>query len=219
MFLARNVPGLMGVQNRHMPSDPAVVHKFSPNNGTFAGYAAFAMAVVLLGFVALQMRSVEGIRVALATLTAATAVWITIVRPRAYVTKQTLVLRNMVSDTHIPLASVEKVVMRQTLNVWVAGKRHMCIGIGKTRPQLHGRQRRSLGLPFGGLGGASAAVPVTTPGQDTKYEDFVVDRIRKMSDEARRDGLPGGDVRRVPAVPEIVGFLVLLAALGLSFLL
>jgi hypothetical protein len=199
-----------------MTSGPRVVQKFHPNTGVFTGYVGMGVAVIVLGTLVFQARDSEGLQYGLGVLLAAGAVWVAILRPRAYATSKTLVLRNMLSDIHIPLASVETVMMRQTLNVWAGGKRYVCLGIGKTRRELTGRQRRGTGIPF-------ARTPDLGDGPSTantkiNYEDFVVDRILDLSKEAKQTDPNPGQVARVIAWPEVIGLVSLAGAFVASLL-
>ena len=67
-----------------MTSGPRVVQKFHPNTGVFTGYVGIGVAVIVLGTLVFQARDSEGLQYGLGVLLAAAAVWVTILRPRAY---------------------------------------------------------------------------------------------------------------------------------------
>ncbi len=108
------------------PSPPASqepVHAFRPTSGAVLGVAGLVAAAAVLLLVALTERSVTGLRVALVAGGAAVLIWMVLLRPRVAAFAETLLLRNMARDTHLPLAEIDTVVVRHTLNVWVGDQR------------------------------------------------------------------------------------------------
>ena len=134
--------------------------------------------------------------------------WAAMLRPRLWATHSDLVLRNMVTTTYVPLASIEQVVVRQYCSVRAGDKRYSCSAVGRTLRDLRPLRREKEGT-----------TPATMP-----YPAFVEDRINHLCEWARtREGIEqwsdeqlarANDVRREYAYPEIVALVVT----GLGFL-
>ena len=166
--------------------------------GTAGIVAAPVVAVAAL----VTDQSMTGLRVALVAACVGVLAWMVLLRPRVTAYADTLVLRNMASDTSLPLARVENVIVRHTLNVWVDDRRYTCAGIGRsTRTML-----RSDGRP--------------SPAGDADYPSFVESTIEELARSAKRDlrGEPPA-VRREWAVRELAALGVLALALAVSFVL
>lgn len=123
-----------------------------------------------------------------------------LLRPRVAVAGDDLVLRNMVSTTWVPLASIDELEIRQMLTVLAGGRRFQSTSLNRRRQGvLRGsRSRRAA------AGDPSVEVPT--------YADLVEGRLRRLVEEARSragddTGAPG--VRRDWAVPEIAGLTAL----------
>ena len=144
-------------------------------------------------------------------------------RPRATAYADTLVLRNPVSELHVPLADVDAVTVRQTLNVWVGDERYVCVGIGQSSREL--LKRRSRGpMSFLGLHQVDDRMGLghlRDVGATTDYASFVERRITELAQAARqaRDPRPSPGVRRLWAVPELAALSMLGAALALTLVL
>ena len=180
------------------------LHAFRPTSGTAVGIAGVVAAALVVVLVAVTERSLFGLRTAVVAALVGLLVWMVLLRPRAQAYADTLVLCNMASDTTIPLASIDSVVVRHTLNVWVGERRYVCPGIGQsTRTMLRSQSRTR-----------SAAT------DEQNYATFVETTIDDLARAARRDAQ--GDqppVRRRWAVAELLALAALLIALGGSFLL
>jgi len=186
---------------------PVVVQKFKPSGGSLiaylsiAAFGAFSVLAVASGPSLFALRVVLGMGL-LILLT-----WTTLLRPRADATPETLRLRNLLSDHHVPLARVDEVMVGQMLLVWVGQDRYACVGIGRPVRQRAGRRPMAvLGaeqadrMGMGEAGESGAAV---------NYADFVENRISDLARSARRDfRTPSPGVRRVWAWPEIIAIVV-----------
>ena len=203
-------------------SRPAPVQKFKPTHGTVLGYVGLAVSALVILSLLTTERSLDGLRWSLGIAIAAVLIWAVMIRPRATAYDETLVLHHMLSDTHLPLARIDTVVVRQMLNVWIGDQRYLCTGIGRsTRKLLKSRSRGSMA----GLGIVQAddhrGMPeVADFGSGADYATFVETRIEDLARSARRD-LPGEPppVRRTWAVRELVALAVLGTALALTLLL
>lgn len=187
---------------RPSPARPAPVHAFKPTSGTILGFVGLAIAGLVVVLVLLGERSVMGLRTALGAALVALFIWMVLLRPRVTAYAETLVLRNMASDVHVPLAAIDDVAVRHTLNVHVDDQRYSCPGIG--------RSTRSMVRAQHGGGRSS----------EQDYVAFVETTIEELSRAARRDhrGEPV-PVRRRWAVPELVVGGVLVVAMALTFAL
>ncbi len=196
-----------------MDSEP-VDETFPPTGGRLSGLFALAIGalLVVLGLV----DGVSLVMVGFGLLFAALA-WTSLLRPRVSIESEHLVLRGMVDTTRVPLAAVEEVVVRQVLAVRAGDKRFTSPAIGRSRRQLTKEGLR--GATDGDAGATSEPV----------FGVFVQDRIRQRAKEARdRAGIKNASaeqdalaaqVRREPAVPEIVALVGSLVFLVVAFAL
>jgi hypothetical protein len=181
---------------------PQPVHAFKPSNGTATGTLGIATSIFVIGICVVAERSVLGLRVGLISALAGLVVWMVLLRPRVRAYPDQLQLRNMASDTWLPLAEVDTVVIRHTLNVWIGDRRYTCPGLG--------RSSRSMSKQ------AARGPRKEDPGQD--YATFAELAIEDLARSARRDlrGKPPL-VRREWAYPELAGLAVLAIAVLVSF--
>ena len=156
----------------------------------------------MIGLAALTERSVLGLRVGLVAALIGVLTWMVLLRPRVRAYPTHAVLRNMASDTHLPLARVETVMIRHTLNVWVDDRRYTCAGIG----------RSSRSMMRAARGGGS------DPGKGQDYVTFVEMTIDELARAARRDHRAEPPVRRQWAWFEL-GILAVLSVALLASLL
>jgi hypothetical protein len=196
------------------------VERFKPTNGLFAGYAGLVAAAVTIGYVALYVHTVTGLRLALGALFFAVVVWVTQLRPRATAYPRHVVLRNSVRDAHVPYVAVDEVSMSQTLNVWSGGQRYVCIGIGQSlREEIKARRRREQASGGGRLTQfALRAERASTDERAMSYQTFVLTRLEELVDQAKREHRRDPDAtheppRHVLAWPEMTA----LAVTGLAF--
>jgi len=211
--------------------DDVTVEKFAPNGGHLAAVLGALLAVGLLVAWALDPGDVALWVVPLAFLILA-VIWTSTLRPRVLVQGSSLVLRNMVTTTRIPLAAVEEIVVRQVLAVRAGGKRYVCAGVGRSvrqamlSPAMQRARRQGGGI--GGFGGFTEEIgTVSAPG--TIYADYVEMRLRALvKDDRDRRGLKArspevealaAQTRRELAWPEIAGLAVSVLLLGLALLL
>jgi hypothetical protein len=204
------------------PGNSDKVH-FPPNTGRTVGYLGLALAVAVIAVSYYYVPTREWITLSVGCVAGGIAVWIILLRPRAYATGESLVLVNMVSNTWIPLAAIERVEPRHALIVWVNGKKHLCVGIAKSRRVATGRARSRVSKARGGIESRAGWMTPTdtrlaTGYEQGHYEDFVVSRIEQLAKDAVDQGMQPGPVRRVPAPLEIGLLLASLGGLALAFL-
>lgn len=192
----------------------AQVESFAPTNGRVTGWLGAGLCVALSLFLAIEHVFAGSAFL----LFAASLVWASMIRPGVGVTRERLHLRNMVTDTELPLEGVRSVIVRRFLAVGAGGKRYSCPAIsrplrgmirgGRTAGGLLGSGGGMMGGGFLGSRGLDADANVRSE-QSMSYPDYVEDRITQLATEAReRRGIESGSdeefsagdrVRRRPA--------------------
>lgn len=220
--------GLSRSTSSQGPGSPAgrerPVERFKPTTGTFVGYAGLLVAAFAVGYAALYVHSLVGLRIALAALFAAVLVWVSQLRPRVTAYPRTLHMKGSLRDAYIPYVLIDEVAMAQTLNVWVGERRFMCIGIGLSLGtdirQRAKKQRQGSLLGSSRSHEFSEKADRAAPDQTAaSYQTFVVTRIEELVEQARKEmhrrgeSADSAEVRRAYAVPEIVALVVT----GLAF--
>ena len=196
------------------------MERFKPTGGQFVGYAGLASAAIALGYVALYVHTLTGLRIALGAVFFGVVIWVTQLRPRATAYPGHVVLKNSVRDAHVPLALVDEVAMGQTLNLWVGDERYVCIGIGQSfREDLRAR-RRKQDITGGGSRMTELTLMAERASTDERamsYQTFIVTRLEELVEQARTKQVdePHGRPRHVVAWPEVAA----LVATGLAFVL
>jgi hypothetical protein len=203
------------------------VEKFAPNGGTVI---AVIGGVVALGFIvgwAVDMDDVP-LWVPAVALLGAIVLYTSTVRPRVWVQGRELVLRNMLSTVHLPLAAIEEIAVQQVMAVRAGGKRYVCAGVGRTlRQAMKGSAVQKAREQMGGLRGEIAKATVREPRMN--YADFVEIRVQELVNEDRmRRGVnrfsPEADelakqVRREPAWPELAALVASAVFLVIAILI
>lgn len=203
-------------------SRPAPVQKFRPTSGTALGHVGIAATLLAIGLVAVTEPSLVGLRICVGLAAFGLLLWLALLRPRVTAYDETLVLRGLASDLHLPLAGIDTAVVRHTLNVWLGEDRYVSPAIGRSSRKMLNRRSRGPMAVLGveqtddrmGLGQAGEI------GSSGDYATFVENRIEDLARSARRDlrGEPP-PVRREWAVPELTALAVLTVAFLLTYLL
>ena len=198
-----------GVVTGTAPDDVAV-EKFARNGGTFV---AVLGGLAILGFLVAWVLDPGGVPlwVPSGALFAGVVLYGSTVRPRVLVEGGELVLHNMFSTVHIPLATVEEVVVQQVLAVRAGERRFVCAGAGRTlRAVMRGSAvQRARGQATAMTGELGYDIQ---RGMD--YADYIESRLRQMiRDDRQKRGItsvfsPAAEelrarIRRVWAWPEI----------------
>ena len=200
---------------RRMP-----VQKFKPTSGRAVGFLSVLVILLAAGDLIVAEHDLFALRVSLGLGVVALVVWMSMLRPRAVAYPDTLVLHNMVSDTTLPMAKIEAVLVRHTLNVWIGQERYVCVGIGRSSRSMS-KRRESRAMTLFAVDqseermgqGQSAKI-----GAGTEYANFVETRIEGLAHQARRDRLDAPPASRTWAVPELVALGVLVVAFVVSLL-
>ncbi len=204
------------------PATP-VVQKFKPTGGSVVGYASIVVLGAAVVVTVVSEPNLLGVRVVLGLLLLMLLTWIALLRPRADATRETLRLRNLLSDHHLPLAHIDAVVVRQMLLVWVGKDRYACVGIGRSARQLMGNKRKRGPMAVLGIEQTDDRMALGQSeevGTSGDYASFVETRIEDLARSARRD-LPdqSAEVRREWALPEIAALVVVAVLFVLSLVL
>jgi hypothetical protein len=219
------VLGTEGGRLRQQLHDIEPVERFKPTSGAVVGWCGLALAAGTVLWVIFNQHSRSGLRLGLIAVFGALVIWVTQFRPRATAYPGWLAMFGSLRDTFVPYVAIDELTMGQTLNVWVRGKRYVCIGIGKSlgmemRQRARGQGSESL---TGGRNYGFSGQPGTGPGdQRLSYQAFVLSRLDDLIAHARKNRPPDGEkpeVRQEYAVREIVGLAVSGAAVVLSFLI
>lgn len=199
--------------------DDEVVERFSPTSGRITGIIVLVMVAAIpladvfdrsFGFAA---------PVVAGALTVGVLAWAAMLRPRVWVTRQHLVLRNMFETISVPLAAIEEIAVRQVLTVQAGDDRHVSPALGRSR-----RQARKSSRP-----GAQTGAQTGNAQASLSYPDFVEGQIRQYADDARAQlgvarysdeqvALAAGTVRR-PAWIELGALGVTLVAFVVTLIL
>jgi hypothetical protein len=210
------------------------VEKFAPNGGMVISVIGGLVVLALVGSWAFDMDGIP-LWVPAGALFGGVVLYTSTVRPRVMIRGRDLVLRNMLSTIHLPLAAVEEMAVRQVMAVRAGGKRYVCAGVGRPlRQAMKGSSMQRAREGMGGLGGEIAKSwtddTATVRQAGMSYADFVESRIQELITKDRVDrGVkrysPEADelakqIRREPAWPEIAAlvataaFFVIATALG-----
>jgi hypothetical protein len=207
------------------PSAPAppVVQKFKPTGGAVVGWVSMLVLGAAAVVTAITEPNLLGVRVVLGLLLLMLLTWVALLRPRADATRETLRLRNLLSDHLVPLAHVDEVLVRQMLVVRVGDDRYTCVGIGRSARQLMGNKRKRGPMAVLGVEQTDDRMGLgQTPdvGTSGDYATFVENRIEDLARSARRDLRDQSpEVRREWARPEIIAILVVAALFVLSLVI
>lgn len=210
---------------QHTPGRAEPVERFKPTSGQVVGHLTLGALAVLLVYLAVDVRTLGGLRVGTALVFFGALVWAVLLRPRATAYPDELQIQNSVRDVFIPYTAIDEVTVGRVLSVWVGDDRHVCTGIGRPlRKTVPGRQR-GIGALLG-LGHVDVPAEAGEAQQDAvNYADFVQDRITSLvADAKRRAASAGGSTtdarpRYVWAWPEVVGLVGSGTAVALSLLL
>jgi hypothetical protein len=142
------------------------VEYFKPTSGRLIGGIGVMAALAIIILVGIDGLNGSDLTVILAAAFLGVLIWAAMLRPRVGLSQETLVLRNMVTEAKIPLASIERLGLRQVLAVRAGDRRFVSPAIGRSLRSM----RRASG---------------TAPDPVASYADFVEERIRHRMEDAR----------------------------------
>ena len=153
------------------PPRDAVVERFQPTSGRFAGVVGLVTAGIVLTLSIIPLDAGTPLGVGIVACFGAVVSWAALLRPALWVTADDLVLRNILSTAYVPLAAIDRVIVTQVLAVSAGDRRYVSPVIGYTlRQSLQGKARS---------GTAKAPTVVDT------YQMFVEERIWQHAADAR----------------------------------
>ena len=119
--------------------------------------------------------------------------WVALVRPVVAVHQHGLLLRNMVRDTFIPAAQIERCRVFQTIQVATPSGHFHGLGVGRSARaivrQQSGPSIAGRGLSGWGLGASTQPLPVSQFAQEQTggtYTEYVESRIVELGARAKR---------------------------------
>jgi hypothetical protein len=209
------------------PDDRGTELRFTPTSGTFTGWIAITAAVVAIVAIGVDMRTLTGIRYALAAAIFGLLAWCFMLRPRVVIGSVELELRNVFSSWHVPLAAVRKVAVRAITRVYTDDGEYDAVAVGRPiRSMRRGRRSnvQTIGLP--GLGRTIEQDIGPTPEQvkgrldADAVADLVLEQILQSADTARSAAHEASaPPRRTWARIELAALALLTAGLVVSLLL
>lgn len=209
-----------------MTQQPA--ESFNATSGRFTGVLGLVVVVALFALGLQQYGADFPLAQLFALAFAAVLVWSALLRPRISMTGSTLVLRNMLETVEIPLAAVDRLVVRQMMAVRAGGRRFVNPGVGRPFSEVRRGSNPRTSVTRGALGMFSTGPPGASK-NTVNYADFVEERVRDAVATARRDlHIEVGSaeqeelatrIRRRPAWPEIVLLVVTGVGLAVTLLL
>src|SRR4051812_45649103 len=104
------------------------VQRFAPAGGRVTGILGLILAAIV---VVLWIRDSDTAPLPVLTgaLVFAMLCWTAVLRPRVSMTATTLILRNMVTTTHIPLAAIDELRLRHVLEARTATTKYVGAGL------------------------------------------------------------------------------------------
>lgn len=170
--------------------DEPVVERFRPTSGRVLGPLALLIAVTVLVVAVPQLPDARAWRAGLGATFFGLLAWSSMLRPSVRVVGSDLVLRNMVDVVHIPLAAIERVVIRHVLAVSAGGRRFVS-------PAVSRKSRHAVRRTFAERTGQTLREDPTK----VTYADIVESRILGLCelDRIRRGVAASGEEQRALA--------------------
>ena len=208
------------------PDDRGRELRFTPTSGTITGWIGVTAAVVTIAAIAVDMRSLTGVRYALVAAVFGLLAWSFMLRPRVIIGTVALELRNVFSSWHVPLVSVRKVAVRAITRVYTDDGEYDGVAVGRPiRSMRRGRSApvQTIGLP--GLGRTITEDIGPSP-QEARRQldadavaDLVQEQILHAADSARSARQDGSTpAHRSWALLELSALALLLVGLLVSLL-
>lgn len=209
-------------QHRRVPGETITPGRlaFGPTSGSTSGWFGMAFAAILI-VVALWNGTSRGEwQVVACACFGAALCWTVMLRPRVVFAPSALVLRNLLSDVTIPYLLLDSVVVRTVTCAFVDGHRYVGLGVGRSRASMTRKPDSGMFSSRASRAGAVTSGPGAAAISNDQLPELVESEAHDRLVRARQDALGVGEqVRRTPAVPEIVAILVTLAGVVVSFVL
>jgi hypothetical protein len=209
----------------------AEIQRFRATNGRLVGVIGLVLCAVVVGVLVASDPPSVAVPGVIGCLFVAGLVWMSLLRPSVAATVTELHVRTLFETIHIPLASIDTVVVRRYLLVRSGGRRYICPAISRPlRKTIRSEMKWSGGSALQ-LGPSVERLSKATGDslqtelkneQDLAYADFVEQRIAALaSNDRARLGIEerseeeyelGSQVVRRTAWPELGTLAVLLVA-------
>ncbi len=171
--------------------DEAEIEKFHPSNSRVFGILAVLVAAVIPVLWAVDREADIPGWLVWASLLFGVLAFGSMLRPTMWITRERLVMRNMLETVSIPLAAVEQVAVRQVTAVLAGEKRYVSPAVGKSWRQA---------LRSGRAGKADPTLLAPANPHDIPYADFVQQRIyERASQERARLGIASSSDEQLEA--------------------
>ncbi len=199
--------------------ESGLIERFSPTGGRWFGIAGIVVAAALLGLIVADSGAgATAAAVAAGLVWFAVGMYVALVRPTMHAYTDHLLVRNLVSDTHVPWHLITDAEVRQTLRVYTRDKVVHAVAIGRTARQQMRLNARSTGggAGTGAMFGMSRIEKHATEGGpnaeygSVEYVDFVTQRVLTLAKQQQQESRHMAGIRRRWAYLEIAA-LVLLA--------
>lgn len=195
-----------------------VIESFAPTAGRVLGIITLAIGALILIDIIVEWRTWPGLTAAATVLAVSAFVWLALVRPSVVAFPDAVVLRNILSDVHVPWHLVESVAVAPVLTVVADGRAYRSSAIavsGGDRRALRRAQRASVDA-------ATRRMPTSEPEMsnrpttpaDLGPSQYIVTRLNLLAEEHAEDSKAHTRVERRWRWPELV-FIAVMAALAI----
>jgi hypothetical protein len=193
-------------------TEPRLIERFSPSGGRWVGIVGITVIAVLLVLMAFESGfSLGAAAVAAGFVLFGLAMYVALVRPTVHAYTDHLLVRNLVSDTHVPWHLITDAEVRQTLLLYTRDKVVHAVAIGRSARQQMRINASHTGGGAGtgamlGMGRVEKHAPQSGPTSDqanVQYVDFVAERVLTLAKEQQQASRHRTGIVRRWAIPEI----------------
>jgi hypothetical protein len=195
-----------------------VIESFAPTTGRVLGVITLVIGAVILVDIIVEWRTWPGLTTAAVVLAVSAFVWLALVRPSVVAYPDVMVIRNILSDVHVPWHLVESVAIAPVLTVVAGGRSYRSSAIavsGSDRRALRRAQRASVEAATQRIPTSAAELVnrPTTPA-DLGPSQYVVTRLTMLAEKHAEDSKHVTEVQRHWRWPEFV-FIAVMVALAI----
>lgn len=200
-----------------------VVERFAASSGRVLGSVAAGVGLLLAGGVLLTDPTKDW-GLLLFGVTMALLAYVVLIRPAVIAHQHGVVLRNMVRDTYVPWARIERVRVLQSLQVVTEQATYTGFGVTRSTRSMVKASRSRLRPPgaagFGAGGLLARGFPVGDQSTQTgtSYQTYVESRVEELAGNARKRSEPGQPVVTWAPLP-LAALVGAVACVVLMFLL
>ena len=199
-----------------MPSKrPKVVESFAPTGGRVLGAIALVIGAVMVVDVVIELRTLEGLRIAAITVAIGAVIWAGLIRPSVVAYEHTLVLKNFVRDKVIPWHLVTSTEVSPALTVYTGEDKHRSVAVVSGGPDRRALRRaarggpRTMGVGQMDVDPGTHEIPSPNPKTPTRPPALhTAHRIETMAKQFSEKSTDQQAVQERWAVPEIAVFVV-----------